>query len=144
MGLFRFIYVRRQLYNDEALNFSQLLHYVKSVRFRSYSGQYLVRMREITDQKNSKYGHFSSSVSFILQNPWSIWTLNFFMERKFRYFYGEFCAFSSFAQNQVTEICLLCTYPNSVKTNNFFQVVLFGFIFLSLILGQRSTYAKTR
>ena len=47
-------------------------HCTKSVRVRSYSGPYfpafglnmspyLVRMRENTDQNNSKYGHFSSS-----------------------------------------------------------------------------------
>ena len=34
------------------------MHYVKSVRIRSCSSPYLVRMRENTDQTNSKYGHF--------------------------------------------------------------------------------------
>ena len=34
-------------------------HCVKSVRIRSYSGPYSVRMRENTDQNNSEYGHFS-------------------------------------------------------------------------------------
>ena len=55
-------------------------HYAKSVRIRSYSGRYFatlglnterslrispysVQMRENTDQNNSKYGHFSRSVS---------------------------------------------------------------------------------
>ena len=37
-------------------------HYVKSVRIRSFSGLYSVRMRENTDQKNFEYGHFSRSV----------------------------------------------------------------------------------
>ena len=36
-------------------------HCVESVRFRSSSGPYSVRMRENTDQKNSEYGHFSYS-----------------------------------------------------------------------------------
>ena len=37
-------------------------HCVKSVRIRSYGGPYSVRMRENTDQNNSKYGHFSRKV----------------------------------------------------------------------------------
>ena len=37
------------------------VHCVKSVRIRSYSGPYSVRMRENTDQNNSKYGHFLRS-----------------------------------------------------------------------------------
>ena len=37
-------------------------HCVKSVRIRSYSGPFLVRMQENTDQNNSEYGHFSRSV----------------------------------------------------------------------------------
>ena len=37
------------------------LHYVKSVRIRSYFGPYSVQMRENTDQNNSKYGHFLRS-----------------------------------------------------------------------------------
>ena len=36
-------------------------HCVKSVGIRSFSGPYSVRMREKTDKKNSKYGHFSRS-----------------------------------------------------------------------------------
>ena len=48
------------------------LHCVKSVRFRSYSGQhfhtfgmtpYSVRMRENANQNNSEYGHFSRSAA---------------------------------------------------------------------------------
>ena len=39
-------------------------HCVKSVRIRSYSGPYSVRMRENTDRNNSKYGHFLRSVHF--------------------------------------------------------------------------------
>ena len=38
-------------------------HCVKSVRIRSFSGPYSVRMWENTDQKTSEYGHFSRSVS---------------------------------------------------------------------------------
>ena len=37
------------------------IHCVKSVRIRSYSGLYSVRMRENTDQNNSEYGHFLQS-----------------------------------------------------------------------------------
>ena len=45
------------------LTFSVSLHCVKSIRIRSYSGPYSVRMRENTDQNNSEYGLFSRSVS---------------------------------------------------------------------------------
>ena len=38
------------------------IHCVKSVRIRSYSGPYSVKMRENTDQKNSEYGHFLRSI----------------------------------------------------------------------------------
>ena len=38
-------------------------HCVESVRIRSYSGPYLVRMQENTDQNNSEYGHFLRSDS---------------------------------------------------------------------------------
>ena len=38
----------------------QPLHCVKSVRIRSHSGPYSVRMWENTDQNNSEYGHFSA------------------------------------------------------------------------------------
>ena len=34
---------------------------MKSVRIRSYSGPYSVRMREKTDQNNSEHGHFLHS-----------------------------------------------------------------------------------
>ena len=37
-------------------------HCVKSVRIWGYSGPYSVRLREKTDQTNSKYGHFLRSV----------------------------------------------------------------------------------
>ena len=40
-------------------------HYVKSVRFRSYSGQYSVPMRENMDQNNSEYAHFLRSVGIL-------------------------------------------------------------------------------
>ena len=38
------------------------MHCVKSVRIRSSSGPYSVRMRENTDQKNSEHGYFLCSV----------------------------------------------------------------------------------
>ena len=40
---------------------------MKSVRIRSYSGQYLVRMRENTDQENSEYEHFLRSEYRVLR-----------------------------------------------------------------------------
>ena len=45
--------------NSEA--FCQNSQCVKSVRIRSFSGPYSVRMRENKDQENSEYGHFSRS-----------------------------------------------------------------------------------
>ena len=45
-----------------------MLHCVKSVRFRSFSGPYSVRMRENTDQKNAEYGHFSCSAHVPLKS----------------------------------------------------------------------------
>ena len=45
------------------------LYFVKSVRIRSYSGLYSVRMRENTDQNNSEHGHFLRSVvTYFLSN----------------------------------------------------------------------------
>ena len=46
-------------------NYTLTLHCVKSVRVQSFSGRYSVRMWENTDQKNSKYGHFSRSVTLL-------------------------------------------------------------------------------
>ena len=45
------------------LNYS---HCIKSVRIRSYSGPYLVQMRENTDQNNSEYVRFPRSEHFII------------------------------------------------------------------------------
>ena len=36
---------------------------MKSIRIRSFSGSYSVKMLENTDQKNSEYGHFSRIAS---------------------------------------------------------------------------------
>ena len=44
-------------------------HCVKSVCIRSFCGSYSVYMRENTDQKNSKYGHFSRSALSIIFIP---------------------------------------------------------------------------
>ena len=38
-----------------------IIHCEKSVRIRSFISLYSVRMRENTDQKNSKYAHFTRS-----------------------------------------------------------------------------------
>ena len=54
MGLFQF---------KGFFNYTLTLHCVKSVSVQSFSGRYLDRMWENTDQKNSKYGHFSRSVT---------------------------------------------------------------------------------
>ena len=43
------------------IKFEKVIHWVKSVPIRSYSGPYLVRIRENTDQINFEYGHFSRS-----------------------------------------------------------------------------------
>ena len=40
----------------------------ESVRIRSFSGPYSVRMRENTDQKNSEYGHFLHSAQNFCKN----------------------------------------------------------------------------
>ena len=49
-----------------ATNISQC---VKSVRIWVFSGPYLVRMRENTDQENSECEHFLSSVTEFLLAP---------------------------------------------------------------------------
>ena len=49
---------------------------MKSVRIRSFSGPYLVRMRENTDQKNSEYEHFSRSVSYSINR-----LISFYLKR---------------------------------------------------------------
>ena len=40
------------------------IHFVESVRIRSFSGPYFPAFELKTDQKNSKYGHFSRSDPF--------------------------------------------------------------------------------
>ena len=47
----------------ENLYITTYIHCVKSFRIRSYSGPYLVRMRENTDQNNSEYGHFYAEIA---------------------------------------------------------------------------------
>ena len=44
------------------LSLTSIYHCVKSVRIRSFSGPYSVQMQDNRDQKDSKYGHFSSFV----------------------------------------------------------------------------------
>ena len=65
-----FFYKLLELHLRQNVFFLAGHHCVKSVRIRSFSGPfffafglnaYSVRMRENTDQKNSKYGHFLSS-----------------------------------------------------------------------------------
>ena len=41
--------------------YSRVKHCMKSIRIRSFSGPYSVRIRENTEQKNSKYERFSYS-----------------------------------------------------------------------------------
>ena len=50
-------YIRVKIY----LSFYVVLHCLKCVHIRSYSGPYSVQVRENTDQNNSEYGHFSRS-----------------------------------------------------------------------------------
>ena len=50
--------INRHLYYNNLVK----CHCVKSVRIRSYTGPYSVRMRENTDQNKSEYGHFLRSV----------------------------------------------------------------------------------
>ena len=64
---FKFQYLV-SMWEIQEWNFS--IHCVKSVRIRSFSGQYSIRMRENTDQRNSEYEHFSRNdkLSEILVN----------------------------------------------------------------------------
>ena len=50
------------------------MHCVKSVRIRSFSGPYSDRIRENTDQKNIKYGHFSRSDEVFCSTFLTIWS----------------------------------------------------------------------
>ena len=43
-------------------------HCVKSFRIRGFSGPYSVQIRENKDQKNSGYGHFSRSASWLAED----------------------------------------------------------------------------
>ena len=43
-------------------------HFVKIVRFRSFSGPYSIRTRENMDQKNSEYGQFLRSVQIFIES----------------------------------------------------------------------------
>ena len=49
------------MFSIPLLRRSRAKHCVKSIRIPSYSGPYSVRMRENTDQNNSKYEHFLRS-----------------------------------------------------------------------------------
>ena len=56
---------------------TQNKHCMKSIRFRSFSGPYFSALGTNTDQKNSKYGHFSRSeekfnIYFPLVFHWNI------------------------------------------------------------------------
>ena len=68
------IKIFQNFHNDIPLENTIAIHYVKTVRIRSYSGPYIphldwtrsispysVRRRENTNQNNSEYGHFSGS-----------------------------------------------------------------------------------
>ena len=52
---------KKQMRGNKSFKKMHFTHCVKSVRIRSFSGPYSVRMRENADQKNSEYGHFSRS-----------------------------------------------------------------------------------
>ena len=70
----------------------------KSVRIRSYSGPYSVRMRENTDQDNSEHGHFSRSDSqklLLLQNYQNIkkWLFWVYYKRLIVFYLKDLCCF---------------------------------------------------
>ena len=55
--------------NRDYVNWHHYARYcVKSVRIRSYSCPYSVRMRENADKNNSEYEHFSRSEIFIMKD----------------------------------------------------------------------------
>ena len=59
---FRFYMLTAEWHHEKCIRYQ---HCAKSVRVRSFSGSYSVRMRENTDQKYSEYRHFSrSAISF--------------------------------------------------------------------------------
>ena len=49
----------------DTFDVTSLLHRVKSVRVRSYSGPYFPAIGLNTDQNNTEYGHFLRSVGFV-------------------------------------------------------------------------------
>ena len=70
-----YVFLFRLVDTLELLKNAGIIHCVKSVRIRSFSGphfpafglnteRYSVHMRENTYQKNSEYGHFSRSYYF--------------------------------------------------------------------------------
>ena len=53
-------------------NLYPLIHYLKSVRIRSYSGPYFPAFELNTDKNNSEYGHFLCSVSELFSSDVSL------------------------------------------------------------------------
>ena len=51
---------------SEGIDFNKAHHCVKSVRIRSFSGLHFPAFGLSTDQKKSKYGHFSRSDKIII------------------------------------------------------------------------------
>ena len=49
-----------------------LIHYLKSVRIRSYSGPYFPSFELNTNENNSEYGHFLCSVSELFSSDVSL------------------------------------------------------------------------
>ena len=87
------IYSYDQLYNFVIVidKFFKVLHHVKSVRIRSYSGPYSVRMKKNTGQNNSDYGHFARNVGLSCQ---SVISLRFLLTSRhcyYDFFYDEAC-----------------------------------------------------
>ena len=79
------IYSYDQLYNFVIVidKFFKVLHHVKSVRIRSYSGPYSVRMKKNTGQNNSEYGHFARNVGLSSQ---SVISLRFLLTSRHCYY----------------------------------------------------------
>ena len=91
---------------DVTLQFSLVIHCVKSVRIRSYS----VRMQENTDQNNSEYGHFLRSNIW-----WSFHELSEFIFDSYKAdltFTILFCCFTICSDMQIWKLITCSRFLN--------------------------------
>ena len=63
---------RRFYLTGDITNPYPLIHYLKSVRIRSYSGPYFPSFELNTNENNSEYGHFLCSVSELFSSDVSL------------------------------------------------------------------------